>query len=244
MTGIETLNMRDCGCGLCRDEYKAKHGHSYGAVKLAKVEPVKVKPEPEQRVPRGLADLRKTVTDFYKSPEKFLDFSTIRARGGGDYIVSGKSFEDVTGLTRLGSGAYSEVFAIDDTRVLKIVKSQDSGYARFVKMVRDNPKNIHFTKIHYQGTWGGKTVYILERLEEDSGNVSDSYYGDTINQQFRDAIRTGGGDNPFYTLATPMLAQAASLLADMINDLHAGNVMFRINPDGTRTPVVTDPATD
>ena len=244
------MTVTGCNCSMCERSRRERGVNLAKPARLGDIlaEAVASKPlpvrEPEMRVPRGLAALRKTVTDFYKSPEKFLDFSTIRARGGGDYIVSGRSFEDVTGLTRLGSGAYSEVFQIDETRVLKIVKSEDSGYARFVRMVQNNPRNPHFPKIYYQGTWGGKTVYILEKLEDYSAaDIRDRYY-DNVNEYFRDAIRSGGSTNPFYKLATPALTEAATLLSGMINDLHSGNVMFRVNADGSRTPVVTDPATD
>lgn len=195
---------------------------------------------------RKLRELRKSFIDYYKSPEKFLDFSTLRDRGDGEYYVEGKSFQEVTGLSRLGSGAFANVYAIDERRVLKVIKTSDSGYAKFVRLVRANPGNPHLPRIYYSGEWAGKQVYILERLEDMSSpdvRVNPfSRRGDTINEYFRDAIRRGAGDNPFVTLATEHLREAARLLDGLTDDLHSGNVMFRVNADGSRTAVVTDPS--
>lgn len=123
-----------------------------------------------------LSKLRRIFVAFYKNPQDFLDMSTLTYQYGQEngtiYEVRGRSFEDVTGLKRLGSGAYADVYAIDENRVLKVIKSEDSGYARFVEqVVRKLPDNPYLPKIFYQGVWADKQVYILERLSETYTDV-------------------------------------------------------------------------
>lgn len=176
----------------------------------------------------AIAKAREAVISYYKNPGKHIDLSNMRDYGDGEYIVKVKTFEKVSGMKKLGSGCYSEVFEIDENRVLKIVNTTDSGYARFVALCKKNRHNPHLPKILYSGQWGGKQIYILERLTEDPYCDDNSY--------FRQAIREA--HNPFMTHATPEIAEIARILKDnnMTNDIHNGNVMFR-----NGVPVVTDP---
>jgi hypothetical protein len=187
-----------------------------------------------------LSSIRAAVIDYYKNPAKYMDMSTLRPHYDGSYIVDGKSFAEVSGLEKLGNGAYADVYAIDDARALKIVKKKDTGYARFVQICLNNPSNPHLPKIYYQGEWGGKQVYVMERLKMEADRDKCNSWGESgIKSDFRAAINYGSA-NPFFAHANEHIAMLAKLAKEHNwNDMHDGNIMFRGN-----TPVVTDPSVD
>jgi hypothetical protein len=119
-----------------------------------------------------LSALRAAFIDFHANPKAHLDFDNLshydtNRDGSVSYIVRGKSLEQVTGLKALGSGCYATAYAIDDKRVLKVLSGTDAGYERFVKkVVKKLPRNPFLPRVFYKGTWGGKRVFILERLAE------------------------------------------------------------------------------
>jgi hypothetical protein len=184
------------------------------------------------------------VIDYFTNPAKYLDFDTLDYNyalddGRAMYNVQGKSFEQATGIKKLGSGAYSDVYEIDENRVLKIVKRSDKAYEKFADLCREHKNNPHLPKILYRGVWGGKTVYILERLSDSCENDGETEYGGSqLKDNLRDAIRSGGRNskNPFFSYATPHIAQLAEIVSQGGTDLHDGNIMFRGN-----VIVVTDP---
>lgn len=213
-------------------------------------EPVPVAiPEPvAETVPLGLQALKEAVTDYYKNPNKSLDMdsgvmeSELFYESGVGYHPGMKfrfkSLEQMLGIEKLGRGHYSDVYAIDDKRALKIVKRGDTGYARFVHdVVRKDPSNPYLPKVYYSGEWGGKTVYILERLssEPETGD------GDEIFSEFKAALRLAKSASKFITIADDNLRRAGQMLLDndLLSDLHSDNLMFRGD-----VPVITDPASD
>ena len=158
---------------------------------------------------------------------------TLQLREGwsNTYVVEGQPLSEAIGLELLGSGHFSKVYAIDETRVLKVVYKNDSGYARFVSVIRGS-KNPHFPKIFYSGVWGGKQVYILERLQSEAKTLNED-----AGSAFRDLMQMS--ENPFVTFATDFLAEASKILREnnLLNDFHSQNLMWRGD-----IPVVSDPS--
>lgn len=116
---------------------------------------------------RRIASLRKQVVDYFKNPHKHIDLSDIEHYDDDRFIVRMTPLDQIMGLEHLGSGCYADVYALDDQRVLKVIKKEDSGYQRYVDLIRKHPNNPHFPKVFYQGKWGQKQVYILERLSAE-----------------------------------------------------------------------------
>jgi hypothetical protein len=184
-----------------------------------------------------LKEARAAVIDYFSDIAAHVDFSNLRDYGDGEFIVKARHFKTVSGMRLLGSGAYSDVYAISPTKVLKIVKTKDKGYARFVALCGEHKDNPYLPKIFYSGRWEGKTVYVLERLSEKVPQ-GDSHH---LKRMFRNAVTDyRDTNNPYITFCDPHLAAISHLLREnsMTNDLHNGNIMFRGNQ-----PVITDPCT-
>ena len=235
-----------CDCTYCERERRDRRVAHVEAARArpVKAEPVAAEPVKTERAPRGLSALRKAFIDWHTNPGKFLDLTSIEPYSDGQVIVKCQSMETVCGIERIGSGAYSIVYAIDDKRVIKVVRGTDSGYARFIDAVRRNRNNPHLPKVYYSGVWAGKTIYILERLTERPETPMPGRYGDCkANEYFRAAITQRPSENPFIRLASRYLEQVANLLREINTrgglDLHSANVMFRGD-----VPVVTDPCAD
>lgn len=118
-----------------------------------------------------LSQLRRDFIDYHENPARFLDMSTLAPydRHGDQavFTVRGKSFGEACGLQALGSGLYATAYAIDEKRVLKVISQRDDAYERYVNnVVRKLRNNPYVPRIYYSGTWGPKTVYIMERLNE------------------------------------------------------------------------------
>lgn len=244
-------NMDNCGCSQCAADLVRARQHRNAAAM-----PVAETPKAE-KLPKGLSAIRKTVIEYLTNPQKFADMSAPAKMGkmwrdndnGESEQVATitfycRSFEEVTGLKKLGSGHYSDVYALDETRVLKIVKQGDSGYRRFVNTIR-GVKNIFLPKIYYSGEWAGKQVYILERLSNVPGADKENgldYDSRDLKDSFRAALRSvgRGGSNPFM-VASPELVAVAKIMSEgnFDNDLHGDNIMFRGD-----TPVITDPCSE
>lgn len=210
-----------------------------------KVEPVAEQPAekpPIYRAPRGLSRVKKLVVDFYSDPKKFADMDKAYIEYG-ELRAPLKSFEEASGLTHLGAGAYSDVYALDDKRVLKIVKTSDSGYTRFVNVARANQHNPHFPKIYFSGVWGGKTVYILEKLVShrdmsvDTGGENLA----SIHSDFCSLVYSDIMTNRFISYVDKHIQEAMQILRDnnMYGDLGGDNVLFR-----GMTPVISDPCAE
>ncbi len=235
-----------CDCTYCererRERRAARHVVAAEPVRLGDIL-AEALPKAD-RAPRGLSALRKSIIDYFANPNKYMDLQDIREYDNDWKLVRVRGIEDVCGIEKLGSGAYSNVYSIDDTRVIKIVKREDSGYARFVDAVRRHPNNPHLPKIYYSGVWGGKTVYILEKLSTHPETRMDNRYGECqANSFFRAAVTQRPSENPYIRLASRYLEQAAEILREINTrgglDLHSGNVMFRGD-----VPVITDPCAD
>lgn len=196
---------------------------------------------------KTLSAIRKAVIDYYANPGKYLDMSTLRHMYDDSYTVKGKTFEEVSGLTKLGSGHYSDVYDVNEKFVLKIVKESDTGYARFANLCLSKPDNPYLPKIYHRGIWGTKEVYVIERLEPslpadynipgfepDCWTSKECYIRGLINSALCEAR-----NNPFLAIMDENLKMIADALKGRINDLHSDNIMFR----GT-TPVITDPTSD
>jgi hypothetical protein len=218
-----------CNCTECRN-YRMNEDQPDTCVTTDKQEPEKKATEKRFT----MSSARKAFTDYYEDIKKHLDFDNMRDYGGGEFIVTAKPFEAVTGFTKLGSGAYAVVYALSDTKVLKVIRGTDEGYAKFVRACNENKGNPYLPKIIYEGKWAGKQVYVLERLTDEHPNRDETW---TIKDNFASALRHSGR-NPFITFSDENLGTVARILQDqnMTGDLHHGNMMFR----GT-TPVVTDP---
>jgi hypothetical protein len=204
---------------------------------------------------RTLSAVRARLVEYYENPRKYMDEKNFTVEYG-EIRFPIKPVEEVIGLKKLGSGCYSDVYEINATTVLKVVKHEDSGYARFVKMCQEMKGNRYLPRILYSGKWGQKTVYVLERLNEyknrdDRDDYSDrqpgviwvDYYEharrNKMNEQFRKALKSRDADNPFMGIIDPELRAVAKALRDrdLLGDLHGGNVMWR-----GETLVVTDPS--
>lgn len=175
--------------------------------------------------------LKQKVVDYYTNPFNYIVPGSGEIDRYNKLSISGtlRPLGDVLELEFLGEGHYADVYAIDEDKALKIVKHEDTGYARFVRAIKGK-SNPHFPKIFYQANWGSHEIYILERLNEDHDN-----------DDFRSAVKMIGRGNPFVKCVDKHIEEAAKLLHSerLCTDLHAGNVMFR----GT-VPVITDPCTD
>lgn len=133
---------------------------------------------------RAPAQLKAAVKDYYENPEKYVDFTNLRHYGGNQYIVEIKPLKEVLGLEFLGKGNFSSVFALNDTRVLKIVcnQTEDESYKAFAQFCKTDTSG-YFPTVHYSGNWGGRDVYILEKLETFSdvdGSMVASFVCDTF----------------------------------------------------------------
>lgn len=210
----------NCDCSMCRPARKVSSS------------PV---PVPAKKFSYSAA--RAAVIDYYTDPKKYTDFNTLEDCGDGKFYVTAKTFDEVSGMRKLGSGMYADVYEMSPTKVLKVIKSQDSGYARFVEVCEQQKGNRYLPVIHYKGVWGGKTVYVLERLEMMKPGLN-AYETRREKDHFRRAIEDTHNDNPFMGVKDPELDAIAQILRNsrMTGDLHNGNIMYR-----GETPVVTDP---
>lgn len=172
------------------------------------------------------------VSKYFGDPMQF-------AIDDGSRVVDGKiihelqPFSEVSDFELLGSGAFSNVYGIDDKRALKISMRPDKSYDEFAQLCMDNPRNIFLPKIYYRGFVEGKQVYIMEKLE-------DIYSAWERKGRFRDAIQR---DNIIekYNLVHPDMAALQDWAEQYDwNDMHDGNIMFR---DGD-TPVLVDPCSN
>ena len=192
------------------------------------VDPSTIEPDPSL----GLCEIRAKLIEYETADFKSLiDLDNLEPYGRDSFIVRKKPFEAFAGIERLGEGCYSNVYALDDKRALKVVKGRDDGYARFIDRIKSHPHNIHLPKVYYSGVWGDKTVYVIERLTNGDEDVK---------RMFISLVEQGAGGkantpNPYITVA-PSIFEVAQILSDLCNDLHSGNVMFRGD-----CPVVTDP---
>lgn len=197
-------------------------------------------------IPDSFKDLREKVIDYFTGDRsRFIDPNSIVF--DGDYgRFSIMSLGDALGLDHLGSGAYGSVYKISEGKAMKVIHSEDASYASFVYFLRtEGHKYSCFPKIYYSGTWGEKTVYIMELLEQTSAD----------NHEERDLIsnlarRVMSGRpfkvNRFFTVQEDFYTGMKALLdyykkngqKDSLSiDLHMGNVTIR--QDGTA--VVIDP---
>lgn len=142
-----------------------------------------------------------------------------------------RDFKNMFGLTLLGEGSFSSVYALDEKRALKIVRATDPGYRRFVDKCLANKGHPYLPKIYWRGQWGSRDVYIMERLQPPHRNNLKRY-------ALIEALRIDTGNNPYLKIEVtcPHLRSLREILKDQMNDLHGGNVLSRA--DGT--PVVTD----
>jgi hypothetical protein len=194
---------------------------------------------------RNLSRVRALVKDYYKNRTKYVDFDNMRHYDDNEYIVTVRSFESVTGLCKLGSGHYSDVYDLDHGRCLKIVKSTDSSYASFVRFIKaEGYKYSCFPKIFYSGNWGGKEVYVIEKMANSYDTESDRrFLADYCRKFFgRDSYpvsRFVKVPQEFEDGLTALKEYfEKSRRTDSLGfDIHADNVMLRENGD----PVITDP---
>jgi hypothetical protein len=190
--------------------------------------------EPMNNGDVSLTDVKHKVCDYYGNMGKYVDMSNAEQYRGDRWIVSMRSFEEVTGLRKIGSGHFSNVYHVNDTTVLKIVKKEDTGYARFVALCKKHSDNPYLPRIKYSGVWGGKTVYLLERLREAG------YAESNLTQEFINVVNQRHIPR-FYTITDANLLAVRDLLQGerMVTDLHSQNVMYRGDQ-----PVITDPCAE
>ena len=193
----------------------------------------------DAKMPSYLEPIKAKIVDYFENPQKYLDFNTLQKSYEWDstdrtHSIELQTLAKATGLKHLGAGNYSDVYDMADGSVLKIVKSTDSGFARFVRAIRPL-NNPHFPYILYAGVWGGKQVYILEKLAALPPGVANGDYSE-LHSKAQEAFRIAG--NPFLSYLNPDMAEAAECLAanNLVTDLHGDNLMWRGD-----TPIVTDP---
>ena len=194
---------------------------------------------------KTISELRREFTAYYANPMAHIDSKSIDEWNleKGEYLVKCKPVSEVLNIPLLGSGAYANVYAISETKVLKVLKSEDTGYSRFVETIKGR-NNKHLPVIYFSGIWAGKQVFILERLQTTSSDPIISEKGwnrgeDVTYAMFTTALRACVEDNPFIT-ADKELREIASMKQEYSwDDIHSANVMFRGN-----VPVITDPAAD
>lgn len=197
------------------------------------------------RVPSGFREIRKRMIDYYKNPAQFIDETSIRIYGNcGEFRI--KPLSEVIGADHLGSGAFGDVYRVGN-KALKIIKEEDQSYASFVRFIRtEGHKYSCFPKIFYSGTWGNKTVYIIELMEQtsDDNEAERQFISDKAREIFR--YKKGSKPNRFCKLPEDFSAGILALREyydkyrekdNLGEDMHRGNVM--IKEDGT--PVITDP---
>lgn len=185
-----------------------------------------------------LKKAKKIVTDYTTNPAKYLDLATLQEgsyfHGSSQWLrVKGKLLKTVmaeSGFQLLGSGHYSDVFYLDEERVLKIVRKNDSGYARFVSLL-ETISNPHLPRIYLAEKWGNAQIYVIEALLAQAPSDGMFFH-------FRNSLAL---DNPFMSHTTQELLELARFLDkhNLQNDLHSDNVMWRGD-----IPVVTDPCSE
>lgn len=143
------------------------------------------------------------------------------------------SLERALEVELLGSGCYASVYAIDDERVLKVLDGVDEGYERFIRKARRSWSPF-LPRVHYSGTWAGKRVFILERLDVREDDETEEFV------KAVEFIAEHGAETRWMKCVHPDLANIVDFLVknDCCNDIHGGNILWRGNQ-----PVITDPAT-
>lgn len=190
------------------------------------------------------AALREKFVHYHKNPQDYLDLGSMRQWDGNTVLIEKKPIQDVLGLEFLGSGYYSNVYAIDDRRALKVVKGTDNSYASFVKFIKEQGNAFTcFPKIYYSGKWADKEIYIIERLID---NTDENRQDRVLLSDY--CRRRAESNNSFISrfVAFPQeFVQGVEALVqyfrssdgELTLDIHADNVMLRHNGD----PVITDP---
>ncbi len=183
-----------------------------------------------------LGEARAAVENYYSGDMKrHIIFDTLRHDYDDRWVCELATFEAVSGMKLLGEGMYAKVYALGPNKVLKIIQNSDDGYARFAEKCKEMKGNPYLPRILWTGVWGGKRVYILERLSMEAPEGIDTY--DT-KDYFAQALRSRSSRNPFLVPNKELLAVITLLQqSGWTSDLHHGNIMFR-----GATPVVTDPA--
>jgi hypothetical protein len=158
------------------------------------------------------------------------------------------------GYKKFGEGWYAAVYAKEHgaTRVLKLFKTNDVAYLKFVNMTIQNP-NIHFPKFRGKLMKITKDYYAI-RMEMLTGFgeetqqlklIRDYIYGyATYGRSYSDNMRSQEVINGIDQIeeTQPGIKKACELIGDMIAndtvelDLHKHNLMMR-----GKTIVFTDP---
>lgn len=187
--------------------------------------------------------LKARFTEYQRDPKQFIDWDNGQVEGNR-YFAPMHKLTSVCDITYLGCGSFSSVYVInEDPRfVLKVVNNRDDEYARFVRFINtEAAPNPYYPRVFYESNWGGKQVYILERLYSPDPYLDRKNY--QLIQQFIDALSALSNvsrQNPFYTyLAEPYIYSAVQELSErgMLWDCTGENVLMRF--DGT--PVISDP---
>jgi hypothetical protein len=196
--------------------------------------------------------LKAIYEDYKANPRKFMDMENPVYEDEDNITFARKPLHEVMGLERLGSGVYSVVYALDDRKVLKIVKDEDQGYASFVKFIQSRGRKFSaFPKVYYSGEWAGHAVYILERMEtpSDENEVDRLFLVELVQNYVGRRGRKGHKPSRFLSIPADFV-EAMEALNEWYKennsnrdaysfglDIHSENVLIR--PNGQ--PVVTDP---
>lgn len=215
-------------------------------VSLEKVKPVPIV-MPTMTVPKGFKEIRKIIINYFANPAAYIDMDSIHIDGeDGNFRIA--SLESVLDVEKLGQGAYGAAYRVGD-KALKIIHSKDNSYAAFIRFIRETGhKYSCFPKVYYSGTWGKKTVYIIELMEKtsDDNEYERQFIANLArnimlnwNEKSRRPCRFFSLPSDFYEgmEALRKFYQANRLDMGLCEDLHNGNVMIRPNGE----PVITDP---
>jgi hypothetical protein len=184
--------------------------------------------------------------DYFENPQKYLDFDTnnFRPDPTGDRVgVNMRPLDDVCGTRLLGAGCYAWCYQLSDKLVLKITKRGDVAYRAWANYVRaKNGANPYLPRIYYRTEFGNSDdyqVYVIEHLFpiQSANSVFTSWF----QNYFENLVRLGN-KNPYFGITCPKLQEVVDEFGpENFNDASGENIMFRVNPDGTEQPVISDP---
>ncbi len=196
--------------------------------------------------------LKAIYEDYKDNPRKYMDMEKPVYEDEDNITFARKPLHEVMGLERLGSGAYSIVYALDDRKVLKIVRDEDQGYASFVRFIQSKGRKFSaFPKVYYVSEWAGHAVYVLERMETPSeeNEIDRRFLVELVQNCVGRSARKGRKLSRFLNIPADFMEAMEALndwyLANSRNqddysfglDIHSENVLIRA--DGS--PVITDP---
>lgn len=163
---------------------------------------------------------------YYEDPGKFVNPNTRCEEYGSRVSFEMRPLDEVLGLDHLGSGNYSDVFALSERVVLKVnSKSLDTGYALFADYAsRVWQSNPYVPRIYYRGMAGEKPFFIIERLQP---YVNDYDFHSEHQWMYRLATIKRLLDDKMIRCECPHIEDLARNIGAQADDIGCRNVMMR-----------------